>query len=57
MGGGLQYLVILVFFTRFMDSSTLMHETAVNLIGRLVLMESHLVSQYYEMLLDRIKVS
>ena len=42
---------------RFMDQSTSVREAAIELVGRFVLMQHSLTSQYYDMLLERILVS
>ena len=42
---------------RFRDTSTLVREAAVDLIGRFVLSRPELTSQYYDMISERIRVS
>ena len=42
---------------RFRDTSTLVREAAVDLIGRFVLIQPRLTSQYYDMICERIRVS
>ncbi len=42
---------------RFRDTSTLVREAAVDLVGRFVLSRPELTSQYYDMICERIRVS
>lgn len=42
---------------RFRDTSTLVREAAVDLVGRFILSRPELTSQYYDMICERIRVS
>ena len=42
---------------RFRDTSTLVREAAVDVIGRFVLCKPELTLQYYDMICERIRVS
>ena len=42
---------------RLSDTSTLMREAAIDLIGRFILIQPDLTPTYYQMLLERIRVS
>ena len=42
---------------RFRDTSTLVREAAVDLVGRFVLSRPELTSQYYDMICERIRVN